>query len=346
MALGNRGFAGSIIGSGEGVAEPRRPPKTGILEGRNNRLAELATGTSVARIHESVDPAVCKIWDGHNRDYSALNEETCRDLIDSLRAQGRQEVPAIVRRLKGDAGFSYEVICGARRHWSVAWLRAHDRPDLKFLVEPRELNDEEAFRIADLENRSRSDLSDYERATDYARAIERYYGGSQQRMVERLQVTKSWLSRYLELAKLPSEVVACFQSPHVIKITHAAALAPVLSHPMSRDGILAEASRVAADQLSAARSGAPPIPPARVVARLLSAKPRSKVYRTDGPEAVRDPDGKLVLSVRRERGGSVTFVVPKDRLGDPRSVLDAIEAFFHVRAHTPMKKVRVSPVAR
>ena len=82
-------------------------------------------------------------------------------------------------------------------------MRAHDQPDFRFLVEPRELTDEEAFRLADLENRSRRDLSDYERANDYARAVERYYGGSQQQMAERLEVSKSWLSRYLELAQLP-----------------------------------------------------------------------------------------------------------------------------------------------
>ena len=95
-------------------------------------------------------------------------------------------------------------------------------PEFRFLIEPRELSDEEAFRLADLENRSRKDLSDYERAIDYARAIERYYDGSQQRMAERLEVSKSWLSRYLELARLPPEVIAAFGSPHVIGISHAA----------------------------------------------------------------------------------------------------------------------------
>ncbi len=88
---------------------------------------------------------------------------------------------------------AFEVICGARRHWTACWMRANNYPDFKFLIEPRELTDEEAFRLADLENRSRKDLSDYERARDYLRALERYFGGNQRQMAARLEVSPSWL---------------------------------------------------------------------------------------------------------------------------------------------------------
>src|SRR3954463_12841655 len=229
MVQGNRGLANRLTDDGAKSYEPRRPPKAGFLTARDSRLAERASGGVTTRVHEAIDPAVCRIWTGHNRDYAALNEASCADLIASLRAEGRQEIPAIVRRVTDDPNYRFEVVYGARRHWSISWLRAHDYPEFKFIVEPRELTDEEAFRVADLENRSRKDLSDYERSTDYARAIERYYGGNQQRMAERLAVSKSWLSRYLDLARLPEEVVACFKSPHVIGISHAAALAPLLN---------------------------------------------------------------------------------------------------------------------
>src|SRR3546814_8245765 len=70
--------------------------------------------------------------------------------------------------------YDFEVICGARRHWSISWLRSHNYPDFRFLVDIRELSDEEAFRIADIENRAREDLSDLERARDYLRALDAY----------------------------------------------------------------------------------------------------------------------------------------------------------------------------
>ncbi|MBO0710771.1 MAG: ParB/RepB/Spo0J family partition protein [Acetobacteraceae bacterium] len=324
MAQGNKGFASLVNTTGEGVPEPRRPPRAGILGARDNRLAELASGGLTTRLHEAVDPAVCRIWAGHNRDYTALNETVCADLISSLRAQGRQEVPAIVRRVTDDPAYGFEVICGARRHWCVTWLRAHDYPDFKFIVEPRELTDEEAFRLADLENRSRKDLSDYERAVDYARAIERYYEGNQQRMADRLQVSKSWLSRYLELARLPPEVLAAFASPNAIGISHAAALAPLLGAPQNRARVLGSATELAAEQTEKRQAGAPLLPPAAVLARLVGTARRGK-RQTGREQEFRDADGKVFLKVRQEARRKIVFTLIASAKLDRRAVTNAVD---------------------
>jgi ParB family transcriptional regulator, chromosome partitioning protein len=327
MAQGNKGFASLVTGGGEPAIEARRPPKSGFLGARDARLAELATGGMTTRVHEAVDPTICRIWPGHNRDYLSLNEEVCADLITSLRSQGKQELPAIVRRVSGDPLYRFEVVCGARRHWSVSWLRAHDYPDFKFVVEPRELTDEEAFRIADLENRSRKDLSDHERAVDYARAVERYYEGNQQRMADRLQVTKSWLSRYLDLARLPSEILACFATPHVIGISHAAAIAPLLNQPISRGRVLSEAVALAVEQQSRRDSGMVLLAPAKVVSRLTSvARGKTKTLRLE--EQFKDSDGKVFLRAKREGRGGVTFTVPSALTADRKAVGEAIDAYL------------------
>jgi ParB family transcriptional regulator, chromosome partitioning protein len=331
MAQGNKGFADGLAGTApRPVAASRLPPRTSILSARDNRLADLASGNTVTRFHELVDPGQCRIWDGHNRDYAGLSAETCADLIESFKAQGRQEVPAIVRRVADDPNHGYEVICGARRHWATSWMRAHDYPDFKFLIEPRELTDEEAFRLADLENRSRRDLSDYERACDYARAVERYYGGSQQRMAERLEVTKSWLSRYLELAKLPSEIAAAFASPHVLGIRHGAILAPLLRAPDQRERVLAEAGRIRVEQAALAASGTAAIVPASVLARLVSAATTRVASRkpvASGAEhVVRASDGAVIArSQRAGRGGGVTISLPAPARHDRKALLRALE---------------------
>ena len=327
MALGNKGFADLVAPEADGAAATRRPPRSGFLGSRENRLAELAMGTVQTRVHEAVDPAVCRIWAAHNRDYANLDEQSCADLITSLRAQGRQEVPAIVRRVTGDPVIRFEVICGARRHWSVSWLRAHDYPDFKFVVEPREMTDEEAFRVADLENRSRRDLSDFERATDYARAVRLYYDGNQQRMADRLQVTKSWLSRYLELARLPADVLACFASPHAIGISHAAAIAPLLNHPQSRSRLLAEVASVADEQRAKREAGAAMLQAAAVVARLTqSGRPKAKSAAKE--EVFRDSDGKIFLKARREGRAGVVFTLPSASTADKHAVLAAMEGYL------------------
>jgi ParB family chromosome partitioning protein len=324
MAEGNRGLASHLTDGGGTSYEPRRPPKAGFLSGRDSRLAELASGGVTTRVHEAVDPAACRIWSGHNRDYSALTEASCADLIASLRAEGRQEIPAIVRRVTDDPQYRFEVVCGARRHWSVLWLRAHDYPDFKFIVEPRELTDEEAFRVADLENRSRKDLSDFERSIDYARAIGRYYGGSQQRMAERLAVSKSWLSRYLDLARLPEEVVACFESPHVLGISHAAALAPLLNKPATGARMLAEAKALAAEQGRARENGQPMLGPAGVTARLKQAAAGGRWTPAKVVEEFRDSSGAVFLKARREGRGGLVITLPKATSADRNAVLATV----------------------
>ena len=331
MAQGNKGF-GEMLGKSTGAGDtpaPRRLPVAGVLASRDNALAALSSGTKVNRVHELVDPARCKIWEGHNRDYAALSEESCADLIESFRAQGKQEVPAIVRRVKGEADFDFEIICGARRHWTVSWMRAHDYPDFKLLVEIRELTDEEAFRVADIENRHRKDISDYERATDYLRAIERYYDGNQQRMVDRLRVTKSWLSRYLELAKLPAEVLAAFGSPHVIGIRNAAELAPLLKNEKARDAIIQEARSLAGEQATLKVAQSPFLTPASVVRRMVAATqmPRKKPARQSADE-IRASNGVVIVRKERVRGGGFKLhVLPHTKIGKSE-YLKALEAVF------------------
>ena len=339
MALGNRGFAQGLAGTVSApAAGARLPPRTGLLTDRENRLSQLAAGNAVTRFQEQVDPARCRIWEGHNRDYAALNEETCADLIESFKAEGRQNFPAIVRRVEGDPAHGWEVICGARRHWTVSWMRAHEKPDFKFLVEPRELTDEEAFRLADLENRSRRDLSDYERARDYARAVDRYYGGSQQQMAERLEVSKSWLSRYLELARLPAEIVVAFASPHVIGISHAAVLAPLLRAADQRDRIIAEAERLAAERGEHIARGEPLPSAAGVMQRLTSAaRVEITTRRAAVPRehVVRSPEGSIVARGQSTgRGGGVTISFPTPTKHDRAALLSAVEEILDRIAQT------------
>lgn len=248
MSKKNANFAADLVAGIDPAPQASAPRRPGIgasaLAGRESRLAELATGSIVSRTHELVDPARCRMWAGHNREYALLSEERCADLIESIKAQGKQEMPAIVRRVKDDPAFDFEVICGARRHWTISWLRAHNYPDFRFLVDVRSLTDEEAFRLADLENRARDDLTDLERARDYLRALDAYYEGRQKIMAERINVTESWLSRYLDLARLPSELMAAFTAPQDLRIKHVTAIKPLLKPEDRRQRVFAEAGRL------------------------------------------------------------------------------------------------------
>lgn len=249
MTSKNKSFVADLAAGMEPTATTPvdRPSRlgVGVLGSRTNRLADLASGAVVDIPQELVDPARCRIWERHNRDYAALNEERCADLIETIVAQGKQEFPAIVRRVTGDPDHDYEVISGARRHWTVSWLRANNYPDIRYLIEIRSLTDEQAFRVSDLENRAREDLTDVERARDYLKALDFYYSGKQKAMAQRLNQSEAWLSRYLDLARLPNELMIAFPDPFELKISHVGTLKPILKPEDSRTRVFAEAARLA-----------------------------------------------------------------------------------------------------
>lgn len=301
MSSKNRSFTAGLMGAlDETAPQPEAPTRMaiGVLAGRENRMAELASGAVVARAVEQVDPARCRLWSEHNRDYDKLDEIRCADLIESFKAQGRQEVPAIVRRVRGDPEIDFEVICGARRHWTVSWLRDHNYTDFRFLVEVRDLTDEEAFRISDLENRAREDLSDIERARDYLKALGRHYGGRQKDMAERLKVSEAWLSRYLDLARLPAALVAAFENPHELKIKHVTQLKPLLKPDDRERRVLAEAAAI-----TKGKGEGTPLKPQDVIRRLAAAADAPK--KSGSPkksgkasaEVVSSPTGKPLFRV-------------------------------------------------
>lgn len=283
------------------LSAPAAPDRGGArFLKRQNALSD--TGEREEKVLRWVDPASCVMWARHNRAYELLSEENCRDLIDSIRAQGQQEFPAIVRRLPTGQGAEYEVICGARRHFAISWLRANNYPQFRYLIEVRDLTDEEAFRLADIENRDRADLSDYERARDYLSALDLYYGGKQKSMAARLEVSEAWLSRYLYLARLPAVIVEAWPQITEIKELHARSVRPLLND--AEDKVLAEAKAIAAEQDRARKGQGGYVPVPKVLARLKAA-----AYGTEmaaGPSQASEG-----VSVSR-RGGKIRLEFPQE----------------------------------
>ena len=253
---------------------------------RTTAISDRLAGEVEEKTLRWVDPARCRMWDRHNRDYALLTEDNCRDLIDGIRSQGQQEFPAIVRPVD-DAEYDFEVSCGARRHFAASGRRAIKNTQFKYLGSARDMSDEEAFRLADIENRDREDISDYERALDYADAVARYYGGKQKAMAERLEVSQPWLSRYLQLAKLPQVIVEAFPNIREIRERNARELKPLLSAPDSARAVLDEAAAIGRAQAQARNGRGSNVDEATVMRRFIRAgrppapkpEPTGKTYR-------------------------------------------------------------------
>ncbi len=287
----------------DGIAPPPLPPpapranrsRGTTLLGRESALARVSSGEVRQVTQLLLDPARVRVWDGNARAYDQLTQENCRELIDALMAEGGQKVPAVVRKIAGDPNHDYEVIAGTRRHWSITWLRANSYPDMKFLAQVADLDDEAAFRLADIENRARKDVSDLERARNYAEALDAHYGGHQTRMAERLKLSQGWLSKMLKVAALPDEVVGAFASPLDIQLQPTYKVAQAYADEARRARIVRNAVAIASRQHNRRVTNNDPLGPAEVISQLLDTQDAAP--ETARPIVIAE-DGRPSLSVR------------------------------------------------
>ncbi|MDF2495968.1 ParB/RepB/Spo0J family partition protein [Sphingomonas sp.] len=316
---------------------PAMPPRERLrgttLLGRESALARVASGEVRQVTQLLLDPARVRIWPGNARSYGHLTEEGCRELIDSIIAEGGQKVPAVVRRVEGDPKYDYEVIAGTRRHWSISWLRAHSYPDMMFVAQVAVLDDEAAFRLADLENRARKDVSDLERARNYAAALKSHYDNHLTRMAERLKLSKGWLSKMLKVASLPDAVIEAFASPADVQLKPAYALAQALDDRTSAPAILAKAWALARDQQTRRAQGLSPWNAAEVVRQLLEAPKAAGSQASDQPWVWTTAHGRPALTVQSANRQGVTIRLHAGSGADNNELADALRhALTHLES--------------
>ena len=340
MARKQSDYLAALLAEEEGDAPSPAPAheakadrvRTTTLLGRESALARVASGEVRQVTQLLLDPARVKIWSGNARNYDLLTEAHCRELIDSIIAEGGQKVPAVVRRVEGDPDHDYEVIAGTRRHWSISWLRANSYPDMMFVAQVAQLDDEAAFRLADLENRARADVSDLERARNYLAALTTHYGNHQTRMAERLKLSKGWLSKMLKVAALPDTVIAAFGSPHDVQLKPAYALAQAMQDEREAEAIIGVAQYIASLQAERREDGKPPIPANEVLQRLLTA--RKMTMGEDGkPELFHHTNafGRPVLTIQSVNRQGVTVRLHAGSGTDTDGILQALrDALAHL----------------
>ena len=154
-----------------------------------------------------LDTKDCGPWQYANRIGQFISDESCYDLIESIKKTG-QQVPAIARITKNN---KYEIICGARR------LFVCQKLGLKLLAAIVTLSDKDALLVMDAENRPREDISPYERAVDYKRWVESGVYGSYAEIQKETGIKRSWFSKLIALADLDKSILAAFGHPKNLK---------------------------------------------------------------------------------------------------------------------------------
>lgn len=225
----------ALVDRGKSADEISTPS---FLERRGIAFDEIAR--TVKRLTIRLKPSECSIWPGNARDHAALSYERCASLIESIREEGSNREPVVVRRTP-QGEHPYELIVGTRRHYSVSWLHANNHSEIELVARIETVDDEGAFRLADLENREREDVTDLERARNYRHAVDAYYSGVRTRMAERLAIPKQNLHNLLQLAELPDEVVAAFAEPGDLRVRHGMRLSPLLKNEQHRAAVISAA---------------------------------------------------------------------------------------------------------
>lgn len=312
------------------ASEHQRAKRGSTLLSRDNALAKIASGDVRQITQLLLDPSRVRVWSGNARYQAGLTEANCRDLIDAILSEGGQKVPAIVRRVEGDSTYDYEVIAGTRRHWAISWLRRNSWPDMMFLAQVHVLDDESAFRLADVENRARRDVSDFERAQNYLQALSGYYSGKQKRMAERLRVSEGWLSKMLKVASLPEWAVAAFSERGDIQLKTVYPLAQFLDL-LDRQGdtsslskVRTTAEEIRAEQAKRVEQGHQAIGASDVVRTLMSAGQGAEqgelLFEADSKH------GRKALSVLSSNRNGITLRLHNGSGAGEAEVLDLIKA--------------------
>ncbi|SEK01961.1 chromosome partitioning protein, ParB family [Sphingobium sp. AP50] len=312
----------------EAPTAPAAPSKTeatapSFLERRGAAFDEIAR--TVKRPTIRIRPEECTIWPGNARDYDSLSHERCASLIDSIKEENGNREPVVIRRTP-DGEKPYELIVGTRRHFSVAWLRANHHTQIDLIARIETLDDEGAFRLADIENREREDVTDLERARNYQHAVDAYYNGVRAHMAERLAIGKQNLHNLLQLAELPEEVVRAFANISDLKVRHGMKLSPLLKQPELRDAIIAEALAVAEEQNRRSEAGEPVIDGPQIVQRLstANARPARKAIPKSRPSLATASGDEIGQIVADSKSKGITLTINPHKPIDIDEILAAL----------------------
>ena len=157
--------------------------------------ALLSTDSRPVDNEEVLDVQIDLIQPGHQQPRTTFDQAKLDELAQSIRASGIIQ-PLLLRRRGG----MFELVAGERR-WraaQIAGLRS-----VPAIV--RDIPDEKLLELALIENIQRADLNPVEEANAYKKLIESL-GLTQDEVAQRVGRDRSFVTNYLRILKLPSEI--------------------------------------------------------------------------------------------------------------------------------------------
>ncbi len=217
-----------------------------------------------------------------------FDESRLEELAQSVRANGIVQ-PLVVRR----RGMRYQLIAGERR-----W-RAAQRANLdKVPAVVRDIPDDKLLELALIENIQRQELSAIEEAHAYKRLIDTL-GLTQEMVAQRVGRDRSFITNYLRLLRLPSDIQKLVEDEK-ISTGHARALLGVDDVDIQR-----RVARNIVEQSLSVRETE------RAIKRIISGvSPAAATLRTEKPN---DANVQAAESKLRRRFGTQVRILPSQK---------------------------------
>jgi ParB family chromosome partitioning protein len=263
-----------------------------VREGFASRVERLEAERQAGMVVLRLDPKSIQSSEFANRLDAALQETDSefRLLKEDIRTQGQLE-PIRVRPAPAGNAREYEIVYGHRRH--AACLALDRETDGGFrvmaLLDATALNRKQLVLRMHAENDVREDLSPYEYGRMYRSWLSAGLFDTQGELATAVGRDDSPVSMYLQIADLPTEVLAAFVDPREISLRWAPQIMKALKE--DRDHVLGIARTLC---------GLSPHPSAPETLRLLTA-PRDKRDSASREEAVKIK-GRIAFRVARRDG--------------------------------------------
>ena len=162
------------------------------------------------------------IQPGNQQPRTTFDQPKLEELAQSIRASGIIQ-PLLLRRQGG----LFELVAGERR-WRAAQIAG--LTSVPAIV--REIPDERLLELALIENIQRADLNPVEEANAYKKLIESL-GLTQEEVAQRVGRDRSFITNYLRVLKLPSDIRAMLEAEK-LSFGHARALLSIESALLQR----------------------------------------------------------------------------------------------------------------
>lgn len=208
------------------------------FRGLNKHAIRALKGSKM--IVQDIDPARCKPWKYHNRDKAWLTKERCIDLITSIQQCGQND-PVLLRELRGDPNYDFEIIYGVRRWYACSQIEGQ-----KLLANVVDIDDKICMILMHAENACSKDISEFERAYSFAQQMKSGVFRNQSEMADAMGLTQGTISKMINAAEIFENewIQGLFNNKLEIPIKYAYELSVLLKNSNHYEVIMKEAEAI------------------------------------------------------------------------------------------------------